>query len=638
MSEIRHNVIGTAGHVDHGKTSLVRALTGVDCDRLEAEKARGITIELGFATWKLSENLHASIVDVPGHERFVRTMVAGASGLDAVMLVVAADDGVMPQTTEHLRVCELLGVQRGLIVINKADLVDAEMIALVKEDVRQLVDGTFLQQAKIVVCSAHSGQGIDELRQTMRALLDASPARRADGPAFLSIDRVFHKAGFGSVVTGTLLSGSLHQGDPIELIPGPHAQALPLRVRGLHIQDQPVTQAQAGVRLAINLRGPEAEALRRGAALITPGWQSATRALHVALHSLANAPLLKDGSEVFLHLGTHEQLARLHPLGEKHIAPGRNGLARLVAEQDLVAFAGQRFVLRQPGRHGIGTIAGGRVLDPHPASGKGSYQRWQKIAQALQQESLEQRLLALLQDARQLGASAAELVARLPPGEKISKTLAALRDRQQIFQVAGNEARFVHPEALDSLGTGLVKKVQSFHQAHPVLPGVSVNELSSQLPTPARWLCELALARLVKAQRLRHKDGLYQHPDHSAGDDDKRLQKMALYYSQAGLIAPNDDEAREHLQMDARLFRDGQNALIRSGQLVRLAQGLHCDRAALDAITVLVRKFFTEHTELSPRDLKAMQDGLSRKYAIPILEWLDANKVTMRKGSARVLR
>jgi len=642
MAELRRRVIGTAGHVDHGKTALVKALTGVDCDRLEEEQRRGITIALGFATWLLADDLAVSVVDVPGHERFVHTMVSGASGLDAVLLVVAADDGVMPQTREHLQICQLLGVRRGVVAITKRDLVDDEMLELVREDVRDAVAGTFLDGAPVHACSAHTGDGIEALVAAVRQLLETSERDRATGPAFLPVDRAFTKAGFGTVVTGTLLSGGLSVGDAVTALPGPRGEGRDgLRVRGLQIQEQAVEVATAGVRLALNLRGPQAEALRRGEVIVSEGAQLATRQLHVELSLLPAASPIEERAQLSLHLGAGAELVQASPLGGRLIAPGSSGLARLVCERPVAAYVGQRFVLRQPGRHGLGTIGGGRVLDPHPGTGKGSFKRWHRVAAALAQPELEGRLRALLEDAREAGLSARELARRLAPAEDASAALQALVAAGQAIVVeSGGEQRHVDAARVERLGALLLEVTRRFHTEHPVLAGVSPAELKSQLPPLATWLAEAAVARLIDGAALRRVGSVVALPDHSP---DKQvgagaLQRVAARYRSAGLKPPLDDELRAELDLKPALFRDVLNELKRRDTVERLAENLHFDREALRALRTQVEAHFAREPELSPARLKEMGGGLSRKWAIPLLEWLDREGVTTRKGDVRIAR
>ncbi|MBN2360659.1 MAG: selenocysteine-specific translation elongation factor [Deltaproteobacteria bacterium] len=642
MTEIRRRVIGTAGHVDHGKTSLVKALTGSDCDRLEEEKRRGITIVLGFATWQLGPDLRVSIVDVPGHERFVHTMVSGASGLDAVLLVVAADDGVMPQTVEHLQICQLLGVRRGAVAISKADLVDAETVDLVREDVAETVAGTFLEAAPVVVCSALTGRGLEELSSAVRELLGGDSAAHDRGPAFLPIDRAFSKMGFGTVVTGTLLTGRMETGAAVDVLPGPHGDPLAgLRVRGLQIQDQAVDATGAGVRLAINLRGEGCEAVAPGQAVVSAGALCATSALHAELTLLPGAFPLEVHDQLALHVGTTMHLARVLPLGQPRIEPGATALARLVLDRPIAAFAGQRVVLRQPGRHGLGTVGGGRVLDPHPATGKGSFARWHRVASALISSDLVARARALLIDARDQGASEVELRRRLPPDEDVARALAALVQQRAAIRVeAEGGARYVEAERLQAIAQRIVDIVKRFHVERPALGGVSPAEVRSQLPPAAAWLVEAGVASLVAAGKLERGEGVVRVAGRraestAAGAD---IERVARRYAAAGLTPPLDEELRTESRLQPALFRDVMSELRRRKQLVRLADGLHCDSAALGRLRQRVEEHLRAHAQLTPADLKQLGGGLSRKFAIPMLEWLDSEGVTVRRGDVRVAR
>jgi len=642
VTTVSRRVIGTAGHVDHGKTSLVKALTGVDCDRLQEEKRRGITIVLGFATWQLSADLHVSIVDVPGHERFVHTMVSGASGLDAVLLLVAADDGVMPQTVEHLQICQLLGVRRGAIVISKVDLVDADMLALVREDIAATVAGTFLDGAPTIACSALTGEGLEQLTTAVRTLLGADTAARDRGPAFLPIDRVFSKAGFGTVVTGTLLTGQLAVGAAVDVVPGPRGESLAgLRVRGLQSQEQSIERTGAGVRLAVNLRGDGCADVAPGQAVASAGALQPTFALHAEVTLLAGASSLEAQDQLALHVGTAVQLAQVVPLGQSRLEPGATGLVRLVLEQPIAAFAGQRLVLRQPGRHGLGTVGGGRVLDPHPAAGKGSFARWQQVASALCTGDLEGRTRALLIDARDAGVSELELRRRLPPDDDVAVALAALVEQGALVQVeAEGVPRYVDADRVQAVAERVLAVVERFHVERPALAGISPAEVRSQLPPTSTWLADAAIARLERARRVERVAGAVRIAGRraestAAGAD---LERVARRYAAAGLTPPLDDELRTECKLAPALFRDVISELRRSKRLARLAEGLHCDSAALGQLRQRVEQHLHSSGQLTPADLKQLGGGLSRKYAIPMLEWLDAEGVTVRRGDVRVAR
>ena len=366
-----HIVIGTAGHIDHGKTSLVQALTGQNTDRLKEEKKRGITIELGFAGWKLNDDIQASIVDVPGHERLVRTMVAGAGGLDLAMLVIAADDGVMPQTREHLDILKLLQVQQGITVITKSDLVDEELLELVQEDIRETIESTPFADYPIVTVSSKTGDGLETLRETVIQLVSQIDRRVTEGPAFLPLDRVFTKEGFGTVATGTTLRGTLQEGDAVELLGSDPYPIKDLKVRGLQALGHTRASVTAGMRTAVNISGKRTDEIKRGMILTSSGAFENVESCIVWVELLTHATPLKN-EVLSIHLGTCEREATVIPLGLDEIAPGESGGLLLRLKAPVACFAGQRFVLRRPGLSVQATIGGGEILDPHPAQGKGS--------------------------------------------------------------------------------------------------------------------------------------------------------------------------------------------------------------------------------------------------------------------------
>ncbi len=634
---VAHRIIGTAGHIDHGKTALVRALTGVDTDRLPEEQRRGITIELGFASWPLAADVHASVIDVPGHERFVRTMVAGAAGIDLVLLVVAADDGVMPQTREHLAVCELLGVQRGLVVISKTDLVDDDMLALVREDVAASVQGSFLEGAPVLACSALTGAGIDALREaTLGALRETSP-REGVGPAFLAIDRSFTRPGFGTVVTGTLLSGHLALGDEVDVVPGPRTRPLlGAKVRGLQVHGASVDDVSAGTRVAANLRGAEHDEVGRGDVVVSAGSRSATTSLLVELRSLPDAPPIKERDQLSLHVGTKGALATVLPLGTKTLDAGSRGYARLTTTEPLVAFADQRVVLRKPGLHGQGTIAGGRVLDPAPSGGKGAHARWAETAPRLAgARNVEERLLALLADARSQGVVEPELCARCPPGSDVRAALAALERAGRALLVDAGQRRFVDARLLADLEQQVLALTREFHEERPLVLGISPREIETRLPPPARVLAGAALERLCGRKALVREEGLVRLASHqAAGPGRALLEKLERVYEGARLKPPLDEEARQSLGVGPKELRDALGELKRQGRLQRLGD-LHFHVSALDDVRARVERYFAGASELSTAQFKDLAGGVSRKYAIPLLEWLDSQGATRRQGDVR---
>src|SRR5512138_1388161 len=481
-------VLGTAGHIDHGKTSLVKALTGVDTDRLREEKRRGITIELGFAHLALPDGSVAGVVDVPGHERFVRAMAAGAGGIDLVVLVIAADEGVMPQTREHLDICRLLGVPRGLVAVTKSDLLPAlgpGWLALLEQDVREVTRGTFLEDAPIVPVSSATREGLDRLVAEVARLAAEVPERPADGPAFLPVDRAISLKGFGTVVTGTLLSGELREGDEVALLPGTHGVGA-LRVRSLQVHGAGTPRALAGQRTAVNLPGVEPAAIRRGQAVVHPGVVPASPVLDAELTLLAAAPRpLRHRAKLLLHVGTAQVPATVALLDRGELAPGGTGFAQLRLGAPAAALPGQRFILRGFAvLEGRGkTVGGGRVLAvAAPKRRRGRPEALRQL-EVLARGDGDARVAAVLEMAGPAGLDAAALVGRtgLSPRAASSalerlgaKGGAVLFDRERRGYVAGTVAQ--------ALSTRLLAAIDAFHREHPLAAGVGREEARGRLP------------------------------------------------------------------------------------------------------------------------------------------------------------
>lgn len=618
-------VVGTAGHVDHGKTELVRALTGSPGDRLPEEKRRGITIELGFARWDVP-GFSVSVIDVPGHERFVATMVAGAAGIDAVILVVAADDGVMPQTREHLLICSQLGITRGVIAITKVDLADASTLALVEEDVRETVRSTFLEHAEVVRTSAKMGLGLDALTAAMqRVLASGLRATSKDGPAWLPIDRVFSKHGHGTVVTGTLVKGAIAVGDTLELLAG--ETMTKVVVRGLSVHGGEVTRASAPTRLALNLRGIEPTAAPRGAVLTTPGSQIPTRSLDVVLQALDEEPRFGARTELALHLGATQVNVRARTLGPMDAQHA--GIVRLTSETPFATYAGDRFVLRRPELARDRTIGGGEVLDPHPTLPRPK-KRSEPFARTIALDP-RARVLAMVGE-RAGGATRRELTRRLPPDVRLAPVVDALVREGTLVEVQDTDgARWVAAREIPRAKSAVRSALVAFHQTHPAAAGASIAELAGGVPPPWRPLVPIAAAALVREGAIAGGDRMAAigHDAHALAD------QVAALYARAGLAAITDEAARAECGLPERTFRDVVTELVRVERIVRIATGVYVDREALEALVVRVGAWLDEHDSLSPGDFKTLT-GLTRKNAIAILEWLDRRGVTRRKGETRV--
>lgn len=635
---MRQLVVGTAGHIDHGKTALVRALTGIDTDRLPEEKRRGITIELGFAPWPLGPELCASIIDVPGHERLVRTMVAGAIGMDVAMLLVAADDGVMPQTREHFDVLTLLGVPAGLVVLTKCDLVDSELLSLVDEEVDALVANSVFAQAPVIRVSSKTGQGLAELPAAVARLARGVPPPPRQGPAFLPVDRVFHKAGHGTVATGTLLRGTLHVSDGLDALGDGPTPIGALKARGLQVQGTAQTHAEAGMRVAINVAGKGTEGLTRGMVLTTAGGfgSTATAIAHLAL--LAHAPPLST-TTITVHAGTTERLAKLIPLGTDALAPGAQGSVFLRFAAPLPLFAGQRLIIRGQGPHGATTLAGGIVLDPQPPSGKGALSAARAARPALEQDDPALRLLQMAQQARAAGLDRAALLRRLPTTAPADLPETLVR-QGHLVHIGGAKERWVAVAVLRELAQKVTARVAAAQARAALSLGTTEAELSSQLAPPEQPLAILAVERAC-ADNLLERDGIYVRLAGSspAGDvkTQRDLQLLHELFIEAGVPAPFDAELPGRSGLSSARIAQLLPLLRQDTRLIRVAPDLHLAATALQAVEATLVQALRERGELTAAAFKELAGGVSRKWAIPLLEYFDRKRVTMRVGDVRRL-
>jgi len=634
-------VLGTAGHIDHGKTALVRALTGLDLDRLPEEKTRGITIELGFAPLELGDGLNVAVVDVPGHERFVRTMVVGASGLDLLMLVVAADEGVMPQTREHWAVCELLGVERGLVVLTKSDLVDEEMLALAEEDVRDLLADGPLAQAPIVAASAKTGAGLEAVRETLRGLVAHSPARREDRdrrPARLFVDRCFVQRGFGAIVTGTWSGRPRRVGDAMVLEPG----ARPARIRGLQRHGDATALAVPGARIAVNLQGPGHEEIHRGDLLTEPDALAPTRTFDARIRWLARRASLDAPTSVELLTGTTERRARVAPIGAKPIEPGERGLARIHVDGPALALLpGDRFVLRGFARDaGIGaTLGGGSVLDvapPHRRRRDPALEReLERLEQADPAEAVALRIeragLAGMRTtalARETGLDTATLETALEAGVECGAL------------VRLDASLCLSTVSAERLMAQLVEAVDRFHASQPLQRGMPRAALAGTLPeNVAPEAAAGLIARLAERGALAIRGESVARPgfEPTLDPDETRLaERLAERLARDALDPPNLRALAEELAEEPVRLRELAHHLERQGRLVAARDDFFFDRAAVQALIERVVAHFESRDELDTQTLKALI-GTSRRTAMPLMALLDDLQLTRRDGSLRRL-
>ena len=629
-----HVVVGTAGHIDHGKTSLVKALTGTDTDRLPEEKARGITIDLGFAFLEEPGGLTIEIVDVPGHERFVKNMLAGVGGIDLAMLVIAADEGVMPQTREHLAICSLLRIKAGLIALTKADLVETDWLELVREDVAAAVRGTFLEGAPIVPVSSKTGRGLDELRTALRSLAASVPQRGIDELPRLPIDRVFTVRGFGTVVTGTLTAGALAADDRIEVYPR-RAEA---KIRGLQAHGHPVASARAGQRTAINLQGLERTAIARGDVVGLPGTLVPSTLVDGTLELLPDAPRpVRTRTRVRFHVGTSEIMARVLLLDRPELAPGETAFARFRLEAPLVARPADRFVVRSYSP--IVTIGGGTLLDVDPPRFKRKGGALVAHLQLLQTGSPD---VVLEEHIRHVGAGGVRLTTlagRVPFGpERLRALLERLQASGRVISI--DRDWFVHPESFARLRGLVVDELSAFHRANPLKPGMSREELRVRAGGAdervfAFLLSSLGAAGIVTTER--DKARLTAHEVRLSPEQQRVVDALESEFSRAEAAPPSAGGALGRAGVSGDEEHELFQVLVQSGKLVRVKDSLFFHARALDSIQAKLVAFLRERKEIGPSDIKDLL-GISRKYAIPLLEFFDQRRVTARVGERRILR
>ena len=638
-------IIGTAGHVDHGKTSLVKALTGIDTDRLPEEKKRGITLELGFAHLKLPSGKTVGVIDVPGHERFVKAMAAGAGGVDIALLVIAADEGVMPQTREHVDICTLLGVRRGVLVVTKSDLLPGlgeGWLELLEADLRTLVEGTPFEGAALVPVSAKSGEGLEALKAEVDRLVTAlstepDAARGPDAPVFLPIDRAFTAKGFGLVVTGTLWSGRLTAEDEVSLLPGFEK---PLRVRGLQVHGASVPAALSGNRVAVNLTELEVAQVRRGLALTRAGELSAAKALDVELSLLPSveSPLGRRTRQQ-VTLGTDQVEAVVRLMDVDSLRPGERCFAQLRFSAPVAALPGQRFILR--GTRAVegrgATLAGGRVLLVNPPRRRaGAAEKLQRFSEA----PLEERLRLLLTEAGYAGLDEAGLFARAQSTQKeVTRALERSSAKGLVVLIDKDSRRYVAAEVLKALEARALARLDAFHHASAERAGMPREELRQRLGEPPERVFARVVSGLLEGKKLELVDELLRLPGRGRAFTEAAAAQQAQLrqlLDTRQLNPPTLLELESHLRVPAARVLELGQSLVSAGRAVR-AGDLFFAKSAIDALHAKLLEHFAKHEKLSTQAFKEMT-GLSRKFLIPLAEYFDREKVTLRVGDERLLR
>jgi selenocysteine-specific elongation factor len=632
----RRIVLGTAGHIDHGKSSLVRALTGTDPDRLKEEKERGITIELGFAHLTLPSGIDLSIVDVPGHERFVKNMVAGATGIDLVLLVVAADEGVMPQTREHLDICSLLRVKAGLVALTKADLVEEDLLELAREDVAMLLQGTFLEGAPIIPVSSVTRAGLDDLTACLDELAGAVPQRGTRGLFRLPVDRVFTMKGFGTVTTGTLISGGVRKDDEVEILPaGKRA-----KVRGIQVHGEAVDRASAGQRAALNLSGLEVAEVTRGDTVTHVGTLTPSHMIDARLDLLAAAPgPVADRERLRLHVGTQEVPVIVALLDRESLEPGETAYVQLRSRRRIVACPGDRFVLRRFSP--AVTVGGGTVLEHSPPRHKGRRPEVLHRLEVLDGASPEERLAGFLEGRASAGMDPLEAQAALGVSLEEARNLLQALVRSGAAVVTDRKSqRHHHVQAVQELEARALDQLERFHGENPLKRGLGVEELRTKFPRHvAARLVESVLGRLADAGRVVVEGEVVRSSEFTLrlNADDESLRRRILEMLEArGYEAPTLDDAASALGEEPRALRPVLEYLVGQGLLLRTKEGFFFETRRLEELATRVVALLRSKGEMGVADLKELT-GTTRKYSVPLLEYLDSQKVTMRRGDVRVL-
>ncbi|GBE32774.1 selenocysteine-specific elongation factor [bacterium BMS3Bbin05] len=620
---MRYIIMGTAGHIDHGKSAIVKALTGTDPDRLKEEKARGITIDLGFAELSWPGGPDVGIVDVPGHERLIKNMLAGAGGLDIVLFVIAADEGIMPQSREHLAICNLLDIQTGLIAVTKSDLVEPDWLELVMEEVRDFVKGSFLEGADIVAVSSKTGENIENLKEKIKGLALGAEPKRSNGMFRLPMDRVFTLKGFGTVVTGTALSGRLNVDDKVEIQPS----GIKSRVRGLQSHGKSIRTALAGQRVAVNLQGVEKDDLHRGDVVVLPDRIYPTRSLDAAIELLKGAPEVKNRSQAHLHIGTSESVARIILYDSDAIKGGQKGFCQLRLEFPVTAMSGDRFVIRRLSP--VKTIGGGAVLDPHP------YRRRKKDGvddlRVYDQGSVKDKISVKI---RKTGAKGMAL--KLIEGwideqkDEINRCIEELKKEGRIILF---DNVLLHSDTFNVLGDKILGMLSKYHKENPLEAGMPKEVLRRRLRMENRMFMAV-ISRIrgaVMTGDLVHLEGFKVA---LSGADEETKERIVDMLRKGGFRPPFKEEIAKELSRSPREIGDILKILSKEGHVERINDSVYLIRELVDPLLSKVRGFFARKGEMTVAEFRDLLDT-SRKYALPFLEYLDTNKVTIRVGEVR---
>jgi selenocysteine-specific elongation factor len=633
-TNLKSIIVGTAGHIDHGKSTLIEALTGTHPDRLAEEKRRGITIDLGFAFLE-DDHVRYGFVDVPGHERFVKNMLAGASGIDLVLLVIAVDEMIRPQTREHFDICRLLGVERGVIAMTKSDLADSDTRELARMEIEEFVKGTFLAKAPIVEVSAKTQQGLPELKTALREAAREISAKDTGRYFRLPIDRSFAVKGFGSVVTGTLFSGQVAVGDEVELLPS----GTVLRVRGLETGGKSVERSGAGQRTAVNLAGVDHTAMQRGMVLSSRGRLRTTRRADVRLELLPGAPALKHRAQVHFHAGTLETIGEVYLLGARELAPGGTAMAQIRLQDEAVLVCGDRFIVRQFSP--VVTIGGGLMLDPHARRFHAKDTGRTQFLATLGTGSREDILRAMA-ERNILGITGEEIIIRTGWIETEIQSAAKTLGDKKLVRVVSNEPLIVMAGALFAeIGKKLLIRVERFHKENPLLAGITREELKASLGRRVRPETFADAIQMLLEQKQITLQGEFikkAGTEITLTPEELRAQEQITQaFLKAGLAVPSAKEVLAQLKLETARAEKLLQILLREKVLVRVSADLIFHRDALNVLTGLLAQYKKSKGDRIGVPAFKELTGITRKYAIPLLEYLDRQRQTRRSGDERVI-
>ncbi len=623
---MRHIILGTAGHIDHGKSALVKALTGIDPDRLKEEKERGITIDIGFADIVYPDSeLTVGIVDVPGHEKLIKNMLAGAGGIDMVLLVIAADEGIMPQSREHLSICNILKIKSGMIAITKSDLVEKEWLEMVREDLKSFVKGTFLENAPVIPVSSKTGENVEMLKEEIMKLALTIAPKPSDGLFRLPIDRVFTLKGFGTVITGTAISGKVSLDEPLEILPA----GIRTKVRGLHSHGKAIKTASAGQRVAINLQSVEKDDLNRGDVAVTSSSFSQTKILDVFVELLKDVPALKSRSLVHFYAGTSETVARVVLYVRDEVKAGESCYCQLRLKDPVIVLSGDRYIIRRFSP--LETLGGGEVLDPSPPK-----RRRKEVVSGLEvfyTGTLARKISLKTEHAQTEGMSVQRLMGWINAGTgAVSEALEELKKSGEILQF---EDVLLHRKSLASLQKGIVGLLRTFHEKNPLKHGMPKEEVRNQLRIEPR-IFNFILSGLENVATEKNLLRLKEFRIALTSSEETFKTRIVEALEKGGFQPPSREELAAALQMDQKHISDILNILAKDGSTVRISETFSVSDKVYQEMIARLIGFFSTKKEMTVADFRDLLDT-TRKYALPFLEYLDSHKVTIRTGDVRKL-